>query len=121
MHGYVYRAFNKDGVLLYIGSTGDLGRRLHQHELATRWWSADVTFTSTRFDTLEAARRAELEAIAAECPRWNIRGRSPLHPDGPATDYVDVLALYPDDCRWSTGRSPFVAVTSARRRRNRAA
>jgi hypothetical protein len=83
--GAVYRLFDADGKLLYIGSTGDLRVRLQQHRLGVagtsladiirrRYARHEVAF----FPTLAAARRAELAAIATEQPELNIHGRTPL-------------------------------------------
>ena len=98
---YVYRAYNADGDLLYIGSTICLEMRLTHHAGHTRWWFQAKRWTFERHATEADARAAELAAIGSEMPRWNIRGRSPFHPDGAANSYVDILAHHPGDCRWN--------------------
>lgn len=104
MSAYVYRVFNADGDLLYIGSTIGIEWRMKAHERNTRWWAVADRFEFEHFNTEAEARAAEVAAIGAEFPRWNIRGRSPEHPDGRATTFWDVLLNYPDDCRWGMGR-----------------
>lgn len=111
----VYRIYNAEGVLLYVGSTVCPEFRMRNHASKARWWDVAKDFTFERFDTEEQARAAEVEAIRNEFPRWNIHGRSPFHPDGHAGDYVDVLTNYPDDCRWGMGYSDFVTSVAKRR------
>lgn len=67
----VYRAFDADGRLLYIGSTIDFTARISSHR-SVSWWMPLVT----RFDVEvhlndEAARRAEMVAIDREIPAFN--------------------------------------------------
>lgn len=91
----VYRMFDKYGQLVYIGVTGDLGRRLASHA-EKRWFPQVVQITLTWFPDREAAERAERAAIDAEQPRINIAGRKAKTPpvamrrlsqapDGPVT------------------------------------
>ena len=115
MSAFVYRAFNAEGVLLYIGSTIGPAWRMKAHESHTRWWHVAARFDFEQFDTEAEAREAEIEAIRTEFPRWNIRHRADDHPDGRATTYLHILANYPDDCRWGMGRSALVQ--NVRRRR----
>jgi hypothetical protein len=68
----VYRYFDGDR-LLYIGSTGDLGQRAYQHKCSSPWWAPGLRLDVQPYDSLNAARAAEAEAIAAERPAHNIR------------------------------------------------
>lgn len=77
MTAYVYRLWDADDRLIYVGMTTQQSpqRRIGQH-LATRWWASQVV----RFDfeshaTREAALAAEAKAIRTENPRWNVEGR----------------------------------------------
>jgi hypothetical protein len=74
----VYRAFDADGALLYIGSTGDLGARLYGHRCSSAWWPKHTALTFDEYPTLNAARAAEAEAIATEYPEHNKIGRRDL-------------------------------------------
>lgn len=76
--GAVYRIFDEEGSLLYVGSTNDARRRLAQHRnaesntpaskaLSARYHSATVEF----FQTLSEARLAEARAIDSEGPEIN--------------------------------------------------
>lgn len=102
MTAYVYRAFNAEGVLLYVGSSINVAARIRAHYLDTPWWFAAKRFTFDAYDTVEEARAAEKHAIATEFPRWNIDGRSPDHPDGCHLTRRDVARLYPEDDRRRT-------------------
>jgi hypothetical protein len=70
----VYRCYSGDGELLYIGSSGKLGRRLGSH--AEKVW-----FQQVRGITLEwyadelSALNAERRAIHVEHPKYNIQHR----------------------------------------------
>jgi predicted GIY-YIG superfamily endonuclease len=69
---YLYRWFDDQGNLLYIGITVDLRRRIKQHERSARWYEGAAMMTVEKFDSREAVARAEREAIVAEKPRYNI-------------------------------------------------
>lgn len=74
---YVYRIFDKDGRLLYIGCTEQVDQRIYMHRatytLACAWeiheWYDH--HTSEELPTLAAARAAERAAIKAEAPLLN--------------------------------------------------
>lgn len=99
---YVYRVYDAQGTLLYVGKTDDIEQRMYSHFNDNRFRSpwcddaADVVLEG--FDSPVAAARAEMAAVAEEFPRWNIKGRSPLHPDGPASCYRAVAAKF--DMPW---------------------
>lgn len=84
MSAIVYRVFDADGALLYIGSTKrDLGARLPEH--AGKPWACRAKRVDVaRFDSIEEARDAERDAIAAERPLHNIQHQhqspNPLEP-----------------------------------------
>lgn len=72
----LYRHFDHEGTLLYVGITGDLSTRMQSHGRG-KWWS-DVDDSRTKLDwhwNREQALRAESTAIQTEAPIWNIRGR----------------------------------------------
>lgn len=67
----VYRVYDADDRLMYIGSTKNFPSRLATHR-STSWWAP----LATRFGIEvhldeESARRAELEAIHRESPAFN--------------------------------------------------
>jgi excinuclease UvrABC nuclease subunit len=76
-HEYVaslYRYYNKDGVLLYVGVAFNAHGRLANH-ITTKEWAYDIKYIKLdhyerKFDALAAER----EAIAIEKPRHNVVG-----------------------------------------------
>lgn len=83
----LYRAFDEQDRLLYVGITGDPFARLGQHHGAG-WtkWTARLTFES--FETRTEAEAAELAAIRTEDPVWNVQGR-------PVDRHLRWMAAYP--------------------------
>ena len=68
----VYRMFDKDQTLLYVGITNNWKNRLHQHR-QDKWWLGDVhEVTFERFTTRDDALRAEKDAIECEGPAYNV-------------------------------------------------
>jgi hypothetical protein len=74
----LYRAFNANGDLLYVGIAGNLGRRLKEHG-AKLWWEEVTSLTTEHFRSRYAASAAEAVAIRAELPRYNVA----LRPEDP--------------------------------------
>jgi hypothetical protein len=72
--GAVYRVFDRAGVLLYVGSTADFGKRWQAHARKASWREHAKTMTVAWYGSLEEARQAEVTAIAVECPLYNIAG-----------------------------------------------
>lgn len=74
---FVYRLKDKDGVLLYIGVTGNVAKRKIQHARVQPWWG-DVASTVVQcFDSREAAEAAEAAAIVSENPVHNRKAPTP--------------------------------------------
>lgn len=72
---HVYRCFDRDGRLIYVGSTANLFGRLEQHR-ATSWWAPTVARVSAvSYPDGTSARAAERVAIRDEVPRWNKSGK----------------------------------------------
>lgn len=74
----VYRLFDKDGRLLYIGSTVDPDRRWQQHRRERRWWSEVAGYKLDWHQGRSRAYKAEDAAIKAERPLYNGSG-TPSH------------------------------------------
>ena len=68
----VYRLFDKEGALLYVGVTSNLGFRLAGHRRVQPWWNKVTHVSYTRFKTREIAEAEEGRAIALEDPVHNI-------------------------------------------------
>lgn len=74
---YVYRLFDADGDLLYIGSSINPGARFTRHKAEQPWWPQVASWALEARSSLDEARTAEQLAIAAEHPRHNKRGHGP--------------------------------------------
>jgi predicted GIY-YIG superfamily endonuclease len=73
---YVYRFFDSQDNLLYVGCTDNWRRRFREHKKST-WWAFKIKRdTIEEFPDEETARRAELTAIGNETPIYNKRGRT---------------------------------------------
>lgn len=67
----LYRHFDADHSLLYVGISLNAISRLEQHKAAS--WSGDIASVEIEyFQTRQEAADAERQAIKAERPRWNI-------------------------------------------------
>lgn len=97
----LYRHFGADGVLLYVGISNDVLRRLLQHSERSGWFRRIARVEVEWLSSRRAALDAEALAIQREAPRWN-RYRPRVKPDDTAW-YV----LHPRSGRfdgWYVGR-----------------
>lgn len=76
----LYRYFDVEGQLLYVGITGNLAVRHSTHIARSRWMEFMASFTVERRRSLDEVRKAEREAIETERPLFNLR-----HNDTPGT------------------------------------
>lgn len=79
---YLYRHFDKDGELLYVGITHRLGTRIYQHERDSDWWSQVVSIKIENFSSRNDALKAENVANISENPRHNSIPITPRVKDG---------------------------------------
>lgn len=68
----LYRHFNKDGALLYVGISLSALQRLSQHGNGSEWFDHIAHVTIENFPNRIAAERAEKKAIQTERPTHNI-------------------------------------------------
>lgn len=68
----LYRFFDAQGALLYIGRTNDMNRRGDHHARNQGWWPDVARCTVEFLADFEALVDAEIAAILAEKPRHNI-------------------------------------------------
>ena len=68
----LYRFYNSNRDLLYVGITKNVETRFSDHK-RSKPWDEIATITLQHFSTRSAASKAEIRAIAAEKPRWNIQ------------------------------------------------
>jgi predicted GIY-YIG superfamily endonuclease len=69
----LYRLFDARGALLYVGVTGDPTRRFRDHRTKKDWWQEVARHSVEWFESEWRALQAEVQAIATEAPRHNIR------------------------------------------------
>lgn len=75
---FVYRVYDADDALLYVGCTNNAGRRFIYHRLRSPWFVDAHRAEWEAYPTRLAALNAEDAAILAEEPRHNVRG-TPRH------------------------------------------
>lgn len=68
----VYRLYDADDNLLYVGVGVDPSTRWRAHREQKEWWRSVVKITIERHPTRVEALRAEQAAIVTEGPRYNI-------------------------------------------------
>ena len=69
----LYRHYDKDNNLLYVGISLNPVIRLMQHRVGSGWYEDIQNITIERFDTEQQARDAERDAIQTENPKYNIQ------------------------------------------------
>lgn len=69
----VYRLYDKDGALLYIGSTNQPAMRWSRHGERQPWWHEVDAYTLEWWPDRTQAFTEEFKAIRAEAPRYNKR------------------------------------------------
>lgn len=93
----VYRLYDTDGALLYVGVSNSPGGRQRSHEKKYRWFKRVTTTTYTWFDTRSEAEAEERRLIDELVPHYNVhRGIRTRHyvgrhsprraPDSPVCD-----------------------------------
>jgi ATP-dependent protease La (Lon)-like substrate-binding protein/GIY-YIG catalytic domain-containing protein len=69
--GFVYRHFDAEGRLMYIGSTKSIPNRTGDHQKGAPWWHDVARITVERYPTREEAYAVEKIAIKSEKPKYN--------------------------------------------------
>lgn len=68
----LYRFFDCENQLLYVGITADPGSRIKNHISQKGWWLEVASTTYTHFQSREQLKAAEIMAIRSEMPKYNI-------------------------------------------------
>jgi len=68
----LYRAFNAQGQLLYVGITMNPGSRFAQHSDEKPWWTDVADIRVEQFASRDEVLTAEREAIKSEQPLHNV-------------------------------------------------
>jgi predicted GIY-YIG superfamily endonuclease len=71
----LYRHFDSDGRLLYVGISLNVVARLSEHCKTSHWFGSITRIDVERFRSRQAALAAERKAIRTEKPLHNIAGR----------------------------------------------
>lgn len=99
MTAVVYRVYDRNGALLYIGSTRDLDARKsihmadHKSPIAFAMQMCAARWDATEHPTYAAAKSAEVAAIKAESPFLN-RQHNPTRWRRVNGEWVSLLPLY---------------------------
>lgn len=72
---HLYRAYDCEGGLLYIGVTADLPRRLHDHRRAGIWYDRMVRHSAKAYNDRLLAEAIERRAIRLLRPQFNVFGQ----------------------------------------------
>lgn len=98
----LYRCFDADDELLYVGISKDPAERWKQHR-GSAWWRHVTMRTVEWYDDRAAAERAERKAIQSEGPRYNVQHNQRLADpvvvgalSTPKRSYRTLVDLYPD-------------------------
>jgi hypothetical protein len=67
----LYRHYDKNGVLLYVGISLCQAMRLNQHSYDAEWFADIANVTLEHFPTRQEAEQAEIKAIQSEKPLHN--------------------------------------------------
>ena len=70
----LYRYFNSEGQLLYVGITKNQFQRQDQHAKTQDWWHEVASATFTHLQSRAEALHKETFAIANELPKYNKAG-----------------------------------------------
>jgi len=68
----LYRMYNVDDELLYVGITNDPKARFRTHSKLKDWWSEVDHIRVETFGSRDALAAAEMRAIDVERPRYNV-------------------------------------------------
>lgn len=71
---FVYRYFDDEDVLLYVGESADPSRRAQDHANAQQWWPEVARVEVATFLNASAAKAEEARAIRDERPVYNLAG-----------------------------------------------
>lgn len=105
----VYRYFDRDGILLYVGITGRGMSRNSEHNKSKDWWPYVTRQEVDHCKTRRAALNLERETIRQFRPPFNTQ-------HNPGSDETRAIYLAHRDGPAMSPAAPIVAATSGRRR-----
>ena len=98
----LYRFFDSDNRLLYVGISFQLGMRMSRHRNSRRWREI-ARIELTWHENRTAAAAAEDAAIKTESPLWNVCGTPKHGRPHKFLAVVDILQRQIDSGRWPEG------------------
>lgn len=96
----LYRFFDSEGQLLYVGLTMNPGARWKVHSREKSWWTDVRTVTLEWFPDREAVEVAERAAIATEGPLYNVSHQPPKPQPVRVVVTEYPLAAHLNDGKW---------------------
>lgn len=69
---YLYKHFDSDGNLLYVGISFSVAERISQHKKGSNWFADSGYVTILKFPSRSLAEQAERIAIRTENPLHNV-------------------------------------------------
>jgi hypothetical protein len=118
---HLYRVYDSDRRLLYIGITTSVVRRVYEHRMTKGWWPKDAIVESQLIGPRVIAQAAEAAAIQDEGPghnfsqaKWSGAGRAlRAHMDQMGLTAEDIAKTANVDAsvvqRWLVNRSEVLA------------
>lgn len=76
----VYRVYNKDDGLIYVGSTKNFEKRLQAHKQSSWWFGLADRFDLDWYPNMVQAHEAETRAIETEAPAFNLNSLGTTRP-----------------------------------------
>lgn len=93
----VYRVYDRDGALLYVGATVNVFKRMREHKRYARWWPLADEASVTTYEDRTMARHVEAVAIRDERPRFNVTRELSEECPRDVSDPTDQMTLWWDD------------------------
>lgn len=92
----LYRFYDRTDVLLYVGVTADLPKRMKNHQKEKPWWLQISTIKIEPYETRAEVFEAEAEAIRTENPLYNSThntfvAMAPVSPEQAVADFADEI------------------------------
>lgn len=112
---FLYRFFDQESRLLYVGITYHLEGRFDVHRYQ-KPWDQIARIQVEQFPTRQAAVAAEQEAIRSEGPKWNILHTAPVKKDPhrrPRTYLAEAKLRWPR-AEWVIGSGRFASLAHCR-------
>ena len=95
----LYRHFDANNNLLYIGVSSRISQRIKEHSIHSSWWQNVSKITLEHFEIRKEVLEAERNAIIAEQPKHNI-----IHKNGKIKDVKKTIEYSDYRGRFLTAR-----------------